>query len=76
MDGKLDPMDNPLKNAPHTASYTTSDEWDHGYSRQQAAYPAPWLKEHKYWPSVGRVDNALGDRNLICRCPPIEDYKS
>ena len=76
MDGKLDPMDNPLKNAPHTASHTTSDEWDHGYSRQQAAYPAPWLKEHKYWPSVGRVDNAFGDRNLICRCPPIEDYKS
>ena len=75
IDGKLDLVDNPLKNAPHTAFHTTSDDWDHEYSRQKAAYPAPWLKEYKYWPTVGRVDNAFGDRNLICTCPPINEYE-
>jgi glycine dehydrogenase len=74
-DGKTDSMDNPLKNAPHTASVVTANDWEHGYSRQEAAYPAPWLKEYKYWPPVGRVDNAFGDRNLICTCPPIETYE-
>ena len=73
--GKSDANDNPLKNAPHTAQHVTSDDWNHKYSRQQASYPAPWLKNHKYWPTVGRVDNAFGDRNLICTCPPIEEYK-
>ncbi|SVD70406.1 uncharacterized protein METZ01_LOCUS423260, partial [marine metagenome] len=73
--GKLDANDNPLKNAPHTAQHVTSDDWNHKYSRQQASYPAPWLKNHKYWPTVGRVDNAFGDRNLICTCPPIEEYE-
>lgn len=72
MDGTLDALDNPLKNAPHTASVVTADEWDYPYSRQKAAYPAPWLKEHKYWPPVGRSDNAYGDRNLICSCLPID----
>ena len=73
--GKSDANDNPLKNAPHTAQHVTSDDWNHKYSRQQASYPAPWLKNHKYWPTVGRVDNAFGDRNLICTCPPIEEYE-
>ena len=74
VNGKLDKEDNPLKNAPHTALSIISDNWDHKYSREKAAYPASWLKEHKYWPSVGRVDNAHGDRNLICTCPPIDTY--
>lgn len=72
--GKADKTDNVLKNAPHTAQEIASDNWSHPYSREQAAYPAKWLKEHKFWPSVGRVDNAYGDRNLVCACPPIEDY--
>ena len=75
LDGSLDANDNPMKNAPHTAEAVTSDDWQHGYSRQMAAYPASWLKEHKYWPSVGRVDNAFGDRNLICRCPTVYEFK-
>ena len=66
--------DNPLTNAPHTAQFVSNDNWDHAYSRAQAAYPAKWLKEHKYWPSVGRVDNTHGDRNLVCSCPSMEDY--
>ena len=74
--GKLDPIDNPLKNAPHTARYAMSDGWKHEYSRQKACFPGNWQNEHKYWPSVGRVDNAFGDRNLICTCPPIEDYEN
>jgi len=76
IDGTMDANDNPLKNAPHTASVVTVDEWKHSYSRQIAAYPAPWLKEHKYWPTVGRIDNAFGDRNLICTCPPIDSYEN
>ena len=72
--GAQDRDDNVLKNAPHTAAAVTAEEWGHGYSRSQAAYPAPWLREHKFWPHVGRVDNALGDRNLVCACPPIESY--
>jgi glycine dehydrogenase len=74
--GKSDPTDNPLKNAPHTAACVTSDNWSHPYSREQAVYPASWLKEHKYWPPTGRVDNAYGDRNLVCTCPPIDKYES
>ena len=74
IDGKLDKNDNPLTNAPHTAQFVSKDNWDHAYSRTQAAYPAKWLKEHKYWPSVGRVDNAYGDRNLVCTCPTIDEY--
>ena len=74
VNGKFDPEDNPLKNAPHTALSIMNDNWNHKYSRETAAYPAAWLKDYKYWPSVGRVDNAFGDRNLICTCPPIDDY--
>ena len=70
--GEWDRKDNPLKNAPHTASVVTGDSWDHPYPRSVAAYAAPWLAEHKYWPPVGRVDNVYGDRNLFCTCPSIE----
>jgi len=73
--GKLDPNDNPLVNAPHTAEHALSDDWDHPYSRTKACFPMPWQKDHKYWPSVGRVDNAHGDRNLICTCPNIDEYR-
>jgi glycine dehydrogenase len=72
--GKIDRTNNPLKNAPHTAAAVTATEWNHPYTREQAAFPAPWLRIHKYWPPVSRVDNAYGDRNLVCSCPPIEDY--
>ncbi len=73
--GAQDRDDNVLRNAPHTAAAVTAEEWEHGYSRPRAAYPAPWLREHKFWPHVGRVDNAGGDRNLVCACPPIESYE-
>ncbi|HRH64551.1 MAG TPA: beta-eliminating lyase-related protein, partial [Bacteroidia bacterium] len=66
--------DNVLKNSPHTAKEATSDNWKHSYSRQKAVYPLKWVAENKFWPSVGRVDNAYGDRNLICSCPSIESY--
>ena len=72
--GEADREDNALKNAPHTAAMLMADEWEHGYSREQAAFPAPWSREHKYWPPVRRVDNAYGDRNLVCACPPVEAY--
>ena len=74
LSGKLDPLDNPLKNAPHTAEHTLSDKWKHGYSRHHACFPGAWQTEYKYWPPVGRVDNAFGDRNLMCTCPPISEY--
>ena len=72
--GLLDREDNPLKNAPHTAAVVTSDTWNRKYGREQAAFPAPWSRDNKFWPTVGRVDNAYGDRNLVCSCPPIEEY--
>jgi glycine dehydrogenase len=71
--GALDLVDNPLKNAPHTASSVCSDAWTHSYSREQAAYPAPWSRERKFWPAVGRVDNVWGDRNLFCACVPVDE---
>jgi glycine dehydrogenase len=74
LDGRADAKDNVLKNAPHTADAVTSDAWPHPYSREQAAYPLPWVKANKVWPSVSRIDNPYGDRNLICACPPIEAY--
>jgi glycine dehydrogenase len=74
VDGKIDAKDNPLKNAPHTAGMVTGDAWPHPYTREEAAFPAPWTREKKFWPHVARIDNAYGDRNLICLCPPIEDY--
>ena len=64
-----------LNNAPHTAVHVTSDDWDHIYSREKAAYPLPGLKHDKYWPPVGRIDGAYGDKNLVCSCPAIEDYR-
>ncbi len=72
--GELDAVDNPLKNAPHTASVVTADEWTHPYSRQTAAFPLPYVAAYKFWPSVGRVNDTHGDRTLICSCPPIESY--
>ena len=75
IEGKLDKEDNPLKHAPHTSETVTSDDWQHAYTRQQAAFPLSWLKENKYWPPVGRVDDAYGDRNLMCTCDPVESYK-
>lgn len=74
--GKADKTDNVLKNAPHTMLVATADEWNHKYTREQAAYPAPWLRENKFWSTVGRVNNAHGDRQLICTCPPIEAYEA
>ena len=74
MDGKADPKDNLLKNAPHTAEEVSSDAWRHPYSREQAAYPLPFVRGNKFWPAVSRIDNPYGDRNLICACPPIEAY--
>ena len=72
--GTADPEDNVLKNAPHTAAMLTASEWEHPYSREKAAYPAPWTRDYKFWPPVRRVNNVHGDRNLVCSCPPIEAY--
>jgi glycine dehydrogenase len=71
--GAWDRTDNPLKQAPHTATELTG-EWKHPYSREEAVFPAPWLRAAKYWPPVKRIDNAAGDRQFICTCPPIEAY--
>ncbi len=73
-EGKFDKTDNPLKNAPHTAAEVISSDWKHSYSREEAAFPAKWIIENKFWPSVGRVNNAYGDRNLVCTCEPISSY--
>ena len=72
--GAIDPSNNPLKRAPHTAAAVTADTWDRPYSRQVAAFPAPWLRAHKFWPAVARIDNVFGDRNLQCSCPPLESF--
>jgi len=72
--GEMDRTDNPLKHAPHTQAAVVADAWPHGYSRELAAFPAAWTREAKFWPSVGRVDNAYGDKHLVCSCPPIESY--
>ncbi len=74
VDGNADPTDNVLKNAPHTAAEATGNDWTHHYSREQAVFPLPFVREHKVWPVVGRIDDAHGDRNLVCACPPIEAY--
>jgi glycine dehydrogenase len=73
-DGKFDKADNVIKNAPHTCKLVVSDDWKKPYSRQKAAYPLNWVRDNKFWPSVARVDNAYGDRNLVCSCAPIEAY--
>jgi glycine dehydrogenase len=72
--GTLPKDNNPLKHAPHTAQVVTADEWSRPYSRQRAAWPLPFVKAHKFWPAVGRVNNVLGDRKLVCTCPPVSDY--
>ncbi|MGA2496987.1 MAG: aminomethyl-transferring glycine dehydrogenase [Tepidisphaeraceae bacterium] len=71
--GKADRADNPLKHAPHTAIAVTADPWPHAYTRHQAAFPAPWVIPHKFWPAVGRIDNPYGDRNLVCSCLPMSE---
>jgi glycine dehydrogenase len=73
-EGRMDRENNPLTNAPHTSHDVVATAWDRPYSREQAAFPAAWLHEHKYWPAVARIDNAYGDRNLVCTCPPMESY--
>jgi len=72
--GKQDRQNNLLKNAPHTTQQIASDKWDRPYSREQAAFPAPWTREHKFWPAVARIDNVYGDRNLFCSCPPVDQF--
>lgn len=73
-DGNADKKDNPLKNAPHTQAMVTADDWKHAYTRQQAAFPLYYVTLNKFWPSVARVNNTYGDRNLICTCEPVESY--
>jgi glycine dehydrogenase len=74
--GTFDKMNNPLKNAPHTAQSLVADEWPHPYSRELAAYPVSRLRFNKFWPPVGRVDNVYGDRHLFCSCVPISEYEA
>ncbi len=74
--GELDAHDNPLKHAPHPAETICANDWPHAYPREQAAYPLPYLRQHKFWPSVGRIDNVHGDRNLVCTCDSVESYAS
>ncbi|HPN36176.1 MAG TPA: aminomethyl-transferring glycine dehydrogenase [bacterium] len=75
IDGAADGQDNPLKMAPHTALEVCANQWPHAYSREQAAYAADYLRQHKFWPSVGRIDNTYGDRNVVCTCPPMDAYE-
>jgi len=72
--GVADRENNALKRAPHTLANVLNDAWDRPYSREQAAFPAAWTRERKFWPAVGRIESAYGDRNLVCACPPIEEY--
>jgi glycine cleavage system P protein (glycine dehydrogenase) len=74
--GRLPRDNNPLKHAPHTIETIAQSDWPHPYSRETAAFPAPWLRQYKFWPSVSRIDNVYGDRNLVCTCPPMESYPS
>ncbi len=73
--GRADPVLNPLKQAPHTVAQVSAEQYDLPYPREQAAFPSPWTREHKFWPRVRRVDNAAGDRNLVCTCPPVQEYQ-
>jgi glycine dehydrogenase len=74
-DGIADREDNVLKNAPHTVKVVTANEWNHKYDRQKAAFPLKWVVENKFWPSVGRIDDGYGDRNLVCTCDPVDSYR-
>jgi glycine dehydrogenase len=73
-EGRVDRVNNAIRNAPHTVEAVSATAWDRPYPREQAAFPLPWLRLHKFWPPVGRIDNAYGDRNLVCTCPPMEAY--
>ncbi|RIK42332.1 MAG: glycine dehydrogenase (aminomethyl-transferring) [Chloroflexi bacterium] len=73
--GDSDPLDNPLKHAPHPAFVVLADDWAHPYSREVAAFPAPWVRQSKFWPAVARIDNVYGDRHIVCACPPVEAYR-
>ena len=73
-EGIADKVDNVIKNSPHTINMLTSEEWTHSYSREKAAFPMHWVRQDKFWPSVRRVNESYGDRNLICSCIPIEEY--
>jgi glycine dehydrogenase len=73
-EGRMDRKDNPLKRAPHTAAAVSAESWDRPYTRELAAFPLPWVRDGKFWPSVSRIDNVWGDRNLVCLCPPVEEY--
>ena len=73
-EGRADRGDNLLVNSPHTAGEVTSDTWSHPYSRERAAFPTAWVRERKFWPAVARIDNAFGDRNLVCTCDPMDMY--
>ncbi len=75
-EGKISADQSPLKHAPHDAATLLAANWDRAYSREEAAFPDDSLRECKFWPPIGRVDNAYGDRNLMCTCPPLEDYQS
>jgi len=74
-DGKYPKDNNVLKNSPHTSADVVSDKWDRPYSREKAAFPAKWLREHKHWPTVSRIDGVYGDKHLVCSCPPLSDYQ-
>jgi glycine dehydrogenase len=74
-DGIASNDDNVLKNAPHTAEETAGDEWEHPYAREKAAFPLRWIRDNKFWPAVGRLDDVYGDRNLVCSCAPLEAYR-
>jgi glycine dehydrogenase len=74
-DGNADKEDNVLHNSPHTVKVVTANEWTHKYDRQKAAFPLKWVFENKFWPTVGRIDDGYGDRNLICTCDPIDSYR-
>ena len=73
--GQFSESENVLKNAPHTAKVVINSEWERPYSREKAAFPLPFVRDNKFWPTVGRVDNAYGDRNLVCSCLPVDEYK-
>lgn len=75
-EGRLPRDNNPLKHAPHTIETIAQSEWPYSYSRETAAFPAPWLRQQKFWPTVSRIDSAYGDRHLVCTCPPIDIYPS
>lgn len=74
-EGRVDDEKNVLKMAPHTVRVVTDSKWDRPYTREEAAYPLPWVRDHKFWSTVGRVNNAHGDRNLVCSCAPLESYQ-